>query len=281
MRNKLFMSLTPLALLASALTLPAEADAANIGACGDINVEANAQCEVKVGVECKADCTPLNFTASCAAECSGMCNASFEASCTGSCQADCSGQCEANPGSFDCSASCNTQCKADCSGHCSASNNRAQCEGSCEASCEGECSASCEGTPPSATCDAKCEASCEGHCTAEANVNCQIDCSAGCTAELTGGCEVECDTSEGALFCDGQYIDHGGNLEECIDALRSLLNITVDASGSAACDGGSCKAEGQVGVGCATSPGPHHSNGAWLALAAGALLGLGRRRRAS
>jgi MYXO-CTERM domain-containing protein len=278
-----------MALFLSALAVPTtmttQAEAANIDACGDINVEANAQCEVKVGVDCKAECEPVNFTASCYADCSGSeCTVQASAMCTGSCEADCSGQCMANPGNFDCNASCTGQCEANCQGECSSSNDQATCQGSCEATCEGECSASCEGTPPSASCDAKCSASCEGECSAEANIDCQIDCQAGCTAELTGGCELECDKPEGALFCDGQYIDHGGNLEECIAALESLLEINVDVSaqGSASCEGGSCEAEGKVSAGCAMAPAPQQDSSAWWLLgAAGLALGVMRRRRDS
>ncbi len=283
MRHHLLLTLIPSTLLAVALSVPMEADAADIAACGDINVEANAQCEVKVGLECKAECEPVNFTAACYADCSGQCSATFEASCAATCEADCTGQCDVNPPAFECSASCNAECKASCDGHCAASDNQATCKGSCESSCEGECSASCEGTPGSASCEAKCEASCEGSCTAEANVDCQIDCQGGCTAQLQGGCEVECDKPEGALFCDGQYIDHGGNLEECIDALRERLSIEVDVSaqGSASCEGGSCEAEGEVSVGCAAAPSAPTGGerGAWLAVAALAGLALTRRRR--
>ena len=49
-------------------------------------------------------------------------------------------------------------------------------------------------------------------------------------SELSGGCEAECESPEGALFCDGQYIDHGGNLEECIASLKALFDIDVDVS---------------------------------------------------
>jgi hypothetical protein len=257
---------------------------AGIDACGDIEVEANAHCEVKVGLECKAECTPIHFTAACYADCSGECNVSVDAGCTVDCQADCSASCEVDPGSFECSASCEGECNAGCDGQCSSSSDQATCRGSCEATCHGECSASCEGTPPSASCEAKCEASCDGECHAEANVDCQIDCQAGCTAELTGGCEVECDKPEGSLFCDGQYIDHGGNLEECINALNALLEVSVDvsATGSASCDGGSCEAEGEAGVSCALSqePATAEHRGPWLALAAAGLgVAVARRRR--
>src|SRR6185436_10772886 len=62
-------------------------------------------------------------------------------------------------------------------------------------------------------------------------------------------CEVECKSQEGALFCDGQYIDHGDKLDMCIDALQAALDIQVmsEASGEASCgDGEGCHAEGEA-----------------------------------
>src|SRR5438105_1420269 len=70
------------------------------------------------------------------------------------------------------------------------------------------------------TCQAKCEASCSGSCTAKANVDCDVSCQAtgyaNCEAMLTGGCQAQCTTPQGALFCDGQYVDTGNNLQQCI-----------------------------------------------------------------
>ena len=58
---------------------------AGIGACGNIHVEAEAECEVLVGAACEAECVPVSFQAQCAADlyvgCEGECNADFEASC--------------------------------------------------------------------------------------------------------------------------------------------------------------------------------------------------------
>lgn len=263
------------ALTTTLFALPQTAQA-GIEACGDIQVSAEATCEVRVGVECQAQCEPVNFTAACYADCSAsQCNVSASATCTGSCEAECTGQCEVDPGNFDCNASCEGQCGANCSADCAASDDQASCQASCEATCTGECGASCEGTPPEATCEGKCEASCNGQCSAEANVDCQIDCQGGCTAELTGGCEVQCQNPDGALFCDGQYVDAGGNLQECINALEAALSITVDVSarGSAACEGNTCAAEGEVSAGCsAAGHRPSGPSTPWYALG---LVGLG------
>src|SRR5262245_26961869 len=71
---------------------------AGIDACGDIHVEADAQCEViPPGASCEAMCEPVALRAACAAElaasCDGGCNKLPSATCTGSCEADCEADC--------------------------------------------------------------------------------------------------------------------------------------------------------------------------------------------
>ena len=99
-----------------------------------------------------------------------------------------------------------------------------------------------------------CEASCEGSCEAEANLDCQLECQvdgyAACELDVQGECEAACDLREGALFCDGQFIDHGDNLIECIDALRDLLDIRVEGYVNGECDDGSCEAEAGGSISC-------------------------------
>jgi MYXO-CTERM domain-containing protein len=99
---------------------------------------------------------------------------------------------------------------------------------------------------------------------------------------LEAKCEGQCEEPEGALFCDGEYVDHGGNLEQCIDDLNAWLEAHVDASaqGSASCENGSCEAEGSAEASCATVPGGPAGGAAALfgMIVAGAALG--RRRRA-
>jgi hypothetical protein len=286
MRMKLSSALTGLAMGALLLGFASNASAEGIEACGNIDVEANAECRVEA--DCSLQCKPLSLQASCAAElqvmCSGQCTAQAEVSCTGSCQADCEGSCMVDPPSFECEGECSASCNADCSGQCSgettADGARGRCEASCKANCSSSCQASCQGTPGSANCQAKCQASCQGECRAEANAECQVDCQssgyASCQAELQGGCEGAC-SGDGALFCDGQYVDHGNNLQDCIDALRAELNIT--ASGSAQCSGNSCTAEGEAEASCGVARLPSRGSMAWIA----GLVGLGafaaRRRR--
>jgi MYXO-CTERM domain-containing protein len=277
------------AALAAALCLaiaPRQADA-GIDACGDIYVEAGATCElVPPSADCDVRCTPLSVQATCSAElyvsCAGECTASATVECTGSCDADCHAECDVDPGSYDCSAKCQGGCEADCDGSCAAGDAGAECRASCQATCSGHCDASCEGTPTTADCDAKCEASCEGSCTAEANFSCQIDCQADgyatCTVDAQGACMTHCDTEEGALFCDGEYVDYGNNLDDCVNALKDLLGIEVEGYAMAECHDNSCEAEAGGSVGCQVGGA---SGGAGLAVLFGLfMLGATRRRRA-
>jgi hypothetical protein len=262
---------------------------AGIDACGDIDVRASATCKVETSGGCTAQCTPLSFEASCAAkldvQCKGQCNASATVDCQGSCKADCSGKCSADPGSLDCSANCQASCEGDCSGKCSSSGNQSECEASCKGSCSSSCSAQCTGTPPSATCDAKCDASCKGSCSAEANVDCQISCQskgyASCKADLQGGCTAKCSQPSGALFCDGQYVDTGDNLQKCIDALNAILNVKVSASGSAECSGNECSAQGKASASCNAAPSEAPTANTWLLAGLGAIVSVVVRRRKS
>jgi hypothetical protein len=239
---------------------------AGIDACGNIDVKANAKCEVVAQGGCTARCEPVSFQAACSAklqaQCDGQCAASASADCTASCSGTCTGQCEANPGSFDCKGSCSASCESDCNAQCSgqASGGQAsgQCQAECKANCSAKCDARCSGTPPSATCDAKCNASCSGSCEAKASAQCQIQCQgkldAQCKAELKGGCEAQCQKPEGALYCDGQYVDTGGNLQRCVDALNAILNIKVQGSASAQCSGNTCEAKAEASASaCSTS----------------------------
>jgi MYXO-CTERM domain-containing protein len=245
---------------------------AGLESCGNIQVSADAQCKVETMGGCTAQCTPISFQGACSASletsCNGTCNVMVDVSCQDSCVTDCSGTCTANPGSLDCSANCKGTCEADCTGKCSASANQAECEGSCKSCCGGHCDAQCTGTPPSATCDAKCSASCQGSCSGKANLDCQISCQskgyASCEGNLMGGCTAQCTQPSGALFCDGQYVDTGNNLQNCIDALNAILKIKVTASGEASCDGGVCQASGMASASCAASPGEAPLSGGFL-----------------
>lgn len=257
-----------------------------LAACGDIEVSAQAKCEAVVTGGCDAKCTPLSAEAKCTAElevkgCTkATCNVEIDASCTGSCNTSCEADCTAKGGSITCQGNCEGTCQADCDGTCNAKGGdgkaQADCKASCKSSCSGRCEGSCKSTPPSADCKAKCEGSCSGSCQAKANASCEIDCraelAAECTTRISGGCKVKCEQPEGAVVCDGQYIDQGNNAQDCINALKAQLNFQATASGDAKCANGKCEAEGEAAASCGTIAGSRAVGGEF-ALGAG-LLGL-------
>ncbi len=264
------------------------AKAQSLADCGRIHIEAEAMCEVQGGVTCEAMCTPVSVRAACAgkltASCDAKCTDLPSLECKGSCEADCTGKCAVDPGKFDCTGSCQLDCSGTCSSRCEASQNRAQCAASCEATCGASCQGKCEVQAPEASCDIKCEASCEGSCEGDANIDCQVDCQsefyADCEVDLEGGCEVACDAEDGALFCDGQYVDHGDHLDQCVAALEAIIDANVEgyADGSSSCGGGSCQAEGEAGASCSVQRSSHNSSAAWWAMIGLAGVAVTRRR---
>jgi hypothetical protein len=254
---------------------------AGIEACGDIDVEANATCEVKSpGISCEAECKPVTMELACAArlevECEGGCNASAKAECDTGCLKDCLPKCTVDPGKFECSATCKADCSGQCQAKCQSSGDKTSCSASCKATCSASCDASCDIEKPDIDCDNDCAASCKGACKAEANLDCQIECQnksfATCQATLEGGCEADCKAQQGALFCDGQYVDHDDNLKKCVDALRAMVDVKGSAEGS--CSNGTCTGKANAEASCDIGAFPGHStrySGWTVALA---LLGL-------
>lgn len=124
-----------------------------------------------------------------------------------------------------------------------------------------------------ASCDASCEASCSGSCEVDKNFDCQLQCQGegqvDCEAEVAGGCEAECKTHEGALFCEGQYVDHGDDLDECVAALRAKFNVQIEAEadGESGCDAGVCSASGNAGVKACSVSHPGHAASSYASYA--------------
>lgn len=254
-----------------------DAHAGSLAACGNIFVEAGANCEVLVEGGCKAQCEPVAFTAACAAEgalsCSGECNVQADVECTGSCQTSCEAECNVDPATFDCRGTCEGNCSADCSARCDAASNRAECEGSCKSTCSAECDASCTVEPGEADCVAQCMGCCTGECQADINMDCQIGCQGElyveCKADFQGGCETQCESPSGAIFCDGQFIEVS-NVDSCVNALRDLLNaeVSIEAEASAS-----------ASISCAVDDEPMRGGGALLGIGLLCLASLARRRR--
>ncbi len=269
------------AIAAAALLITPSSANAGIEACGDIYLTAGANCElVPPGATCTTQCTPLNVEVSCAAqlqvECSVECTGSASVECTGGCQGSCEAECDVNPGSFECATYCTADCAANCESTCSDS----QCNSTCEANCSATCDTDCNVVPATADCKASCEGSCSGSCTAESSFTCQNACSAmgyaGCTTDLQGGCETDCAATEGALFCDGKYVDVEGNLEACVNALRDSLSIEVMGYADLECAEGSCMAE--AGASCSVAGSSQEALGFFGLLFVAVFVGRRRRR---
>jgi hypothetical protein len=75
-----------------------------------------------------------------------------------------------------------------------------------------------------------------------------------CRANLQGGCEAQCTDPKGALFCDGQYVDAGSRLEECLNYLEDILKIDVEGYARADCQGNTCTAEAGGSISCTAAP---------------------------
>lgn len=289
MKSPLLTSALAIGLLVSLSS--AKASAASLSDCGNIDVEANAQCQVMAEGGCAVDgCTEISCSATLYADCKGEC-ALPDVECSGSCETDCSARCKAS-GSIDCGADCKGRCGADCSGECTAqcatdgdkAGCEAKCKGTCKASCTGECDAKCEASG-SADCTASCKGSCEGSCTVSKNLGCHMACRTKAEAGCVSDCKVACTKPDAALFCDGQYVDHGGNLDSCVTALKEVIKANVEldakADGSAACSGGTCTAEGsaEASASCGMARAPQSAGWAGLGLFGAVLTGLGLRRR--
>jgi hypothetical protein len=273
--NKLWTSL--LSVVALAAASQAQIAFADLGACNEIAVTAQAQCEVvPPSLQCQQRCTPVSIRAVCSARlavnCDAGCNKLPSVDCGVQCSASCDTKCKVDPGKFDCRVACEGDCSGRCDASCKSHSDGTQCRADCMGACSVSCEKSCNVKLPSADCSGMCKASCDGSCRVDPNLDCQIDCQAkgyaSCETEVKGGCEIACQGKEGALFCDGQYVDHGDNLQMCIDALKARLNVKVTASssGSANCDGGACTAEGAASVKSDCSvvqPGGRGRHGGW------------------
>jgi hypothetical protein len=93
---------------------------------------------------------------------------------------------------------------------------------------------------------------------------------------------------EGAMFCDGNYVDTGNNLANCVNAIKALFPnfmVTGYADANANCSGNTCTAQADAGASakCSVTPGRKiegAAGGVGILLALGAAFA-GRRRRSS
>lgn len=297
------------AFVLSVQTLSASAHAESEGAldrviqaCGNIQVRSNSSCQVILDPpSCNLQCQPLRMRAACSAKlavaCQGHCDAQVRVGCQDHCADVCLPQCRLDAGNFSCQAQCRGGCEIACSARCQSKTQasgqgasfQARCESSCRAQCGTTCSGGCTGDTPSLSCEQRCDKVCLPQCQAKANIDCQVDCQssgfARCEAELQGGCEAKCRSGQGALFCDGQFVNTQelhDDLRGCVGALNGLLITKVKGYANASCDGkGRCEAE--AGISCNVAPQPADTRKRWLwglLILPAALLGTRRRRSA-
>lgn len=255
-----------LPILSLALLLVSTSAAAATNPCGNIELTAIGSCKIETSGGCKAQCEPLSLVASC----DGQCNLSVDTKCSGTCQADCEAKCNVDPPKFNCQAQCTSDCRARIAVRCESEQDKAGCQSYCDAMCDTDCRTQCDPVAAMADCKGKCQGSCSGSCETDANFSCSYT---QCSAQLKGGCQASCDAPEGALFCDGQFINVS-DLAACAEYLATNFKVSVDLKASA-----SAKADG-TGASCAVSGGPASSLG-WLAAALGLLALGGRRKKAA
>jgi hypothetical protein len=94
-----------------------------------------------------------------------------------------------------------------------------------------ECTQQCEPVNMTRVCTTKCS----GGCNKSATTTCKGGCETECTEQLKGACNTKCTTTEGALFCDGQFIDTGSTIKDCVTEIEGQGTVVVDKGGDAIC----------------------------------------------
>jgi hypothetical protein len=240
--NKLTIAL-PLALASAvfvtSLSSPARADREDLGPCGVFDFSKGLSCKIEASADCTAKCEPLKVTAAC----QGGCTASAKQSnCTNNCGAQCIKTC--NPSKLDCFVGCHDECDAPIEAQCVKKGGVADCKKQAQAQCDMHCKDSCK-VPPS-NCDEHCNSCCVGFCDTELNFACDLS----CTAKVEGSCEASCSKPEGAIFCNGQYVN-ATDVKACITYLATRdIKVDTSAKGSLSCTGTDCSGIGAV-KGCA------------------------------
>jgi hypothetical protein len=223
------------AVPALVLLAPVEAQADHLEACGGIFLEASAQCEVVTTETCKQRCEPVACIKVCASRnftaCEGSCSFSAEVECSGTCNESCVPGCEQSGEPPNCMGLCMSDCQQDCNAKCEAIDDQGECRSSCAHCCSANCDGQCEGQEQT-TCEPVCETACTASCDARADLDCQIECQSSmftvCEEQVVQECERECETSGAAIFCDGQFLATGGDLQACADALLEHFDISLD-----------------------------------------------------
>ena len=105
---------------------------------------------------------------------------------------------------------------------------------SCKVYAESTCATKCD--------DAGVELVCSAQCTTGADANC----TGTCTTTVVESCKTKCATTQGALFCDDQFLDCGQDLTPCVKEIEAngetVDNWQLDASGQVTASGSGCSA---------------------------------------
>lgn len=249
-KRKLIAALMSSALVSLLMTSNA---GASLEQCGGVYIFAEAQCQFQTTEECSTNCTTVAVETSCAAQIYPSCEANCTATATAECSTDCTTVCttDCDPTAGDagvaadagtaepeqprnCMGMCMSNCQQDCSETCADNDRQGPCRSCCAHNCSDKCEEQCKDEPevvPVEACPETCTKVCTGSCTAQANAECQIDCQAYvyamCETDTVETCETECETTGGAIFCDGQFLN-ATDVEECSAELAAEIDIHVE-----------------------------------------------------
>lgn len=228
------------ALVALSLTAVVHADPEDLGPCGKFDFSEGLSCKLEVSGGCTAKCAPLQVTAACRGGCTAT---ATQTNCTNNCGTQCIKEC--NPGMLDCFVGCHAECDAPVEAKCVEKGGVKDCKAQAQAQCDMHCKDNCK--VPHSSCDEHCTSCCQGSCDTQLNFDCDLS----CTAKVQANCDVACAKPEGAVFCNGQYVN-ATDIKACV-AYLATRNIKVDtsASGSLSCTGTDCTGIGDV-KGCST-----------------------------
>jgi hypothetical protein len=292
--NQVLLSIAAAGLL---LVVPSVAHA-SLDACGGVYLSLDAQCEFVQKETCTTRCEDVAMETSCAAKlyggCEVECTATAEVTCIETCGPSCAPTCETQATTPDAEPPnarglCMSSCQQDCTDDCADSPNQGECRSSCAHTCGDICEKRCD-EEPAVECEPTCTVACAGSCEAQASSSCQVTCQAEqftvCKTELVQHCEEECETTGGALYCDGQFLNVT-ELQACADQLHAELaiDVSVEIDVEVECTSSECevdsggKAEGDAEGGCFSTIDPRGGLGGTLMALGIVGLHLVRRRR--
>ncbi len=250
--------------------------------CGNIRFEGLSNCEVRVTAACDASCSELGiYKTACATKlvttCGPQCTLAAVPTCTDSCTVSCKSDCD-NGINVICAHNCFDECTVTRDASCAGKTDTAQCAATWNANCDKECGAKC--VTVDGGCYNHCIECCDGSCTADANMDCQDVCQTNqieqCKQEFRANCSASC-SGDGALFCNGEFIIAGSQLESCMNALIAQ-GITVKAEANVTIGPDGINGDLSAGL-CSYSPDNKGSLAAPFALFAMAAGWFARRRK--